>query len=183
MFVAQPYENDNSPQNQKAPAKKASTTTTVLHQEQRLRSHLQYYANRGRQYHSKGAIKLASQAFSECIRISKQLLLSPNYSSDELSGIELLFMASHNMAACCNQLRSASLGEKILRELYAIVVELCETEHYPRELRLDALAVLDKSLFSLASQMAYMGKLASIRQLIDGTESFAERISKEMGAA
>ncbi|MGH1485965.1 MAG: hypothetical protein ACRBCI_07055, partial [Cellvibrionaceae bacterium] len=162
------------------PTQTLSSAPAILHEEERLRSHIQYYANRGRQYHNKGALKKAADSFAECIRISKLLLLSNNYKTTELSGIELLFMASHNMAACCNQLREARQGEAILRELYTQVVSLCDSRHYSQSVRLEALSVLDKSLFSLASQMAYMGKASGIQELIAKTEAFADSVSKSL---
>lgn len=151
-----------------------------LQKEQRLRSHLQYHADRGRQYHSKGAIKRAAESFNECIRISQQLLLSKHYQDQESSGIELLFIASHNMAACCNLLASAQQGEDILHQLYQQVITLCGDPSLTKGLRLEALAVLDKCLFSLASQMAYIGKYSEIQALITRTESFAENVSQAL---
>jgi hypothetical protein len=172
--------NEKTSEDKARSAKALSSAPAVLHEEERLRSHLHYYANRGRQYHNKGAIKKAADSFAECIRISKLLLFSNQRKGSELSGIELLFMASHNMAACCNQLRSASHGETILRELYVQVVSLCDGCHLSRQTRLEALSVLDKSLFSLASQMAYMGQTSEIQELIYKTESFAENVSKKL---
>ena len=169
-------------QSTEAPASTPAAPQDRVHEEERLRAHIHYHANRGRQYHSKGALKKAADSFAECIRISKLLLLSNNHKTNELSGIELLFMASHNMAACCNQLRDARQGETILRELYTQVVSLCDSQQYNQAVRLEALSVLDKSLFSLASQMAYMGKASGIQTLIAKTEAFADSVSRKLQA-
>lgn len=178
MLAAITAQEDTRSAHKQGQAKK-HTSDLMYQEEQRLRAHLQYYANRGRQYHAKGAIKKAAESFNECIRISRLLLLSKETNEDH-SGLELLFIASHNMAACCNQLQAASEGEKILRDLYRQVVNLCENTDYHRDIRLEALSVLDKSLFSLASQMAYMGQLEPLQALINYTESLAEKINNEL---
>lgn len=151
-----------------------------LQKERRLRSRLQYHTKRGHQYHSKGDIKQAAKSFNECIRISQKLLLSRHQQANESSGIELLFIASHNMAACCNLLASAKRGESILHALYTQLLKLCGHTSLSRNIRLEALSVLDKCLFSLASQMAYIGKYSEIQALIVHTEKLAEAISSDL---
>ncbi len=157
------------------------TPLELNHEDQRLYSYWCYYAEKGRSCHEQSSTKRALEAFQECIRISKLLLHCVNNKTREISGIELMFIASHNLAACHNQLHQASLGEIVLRELHTQIIDLCESLKNPRDLRLEALSVLDRSLFSLTSQLAYMGRLSEIHGLIENTETFADKVSKQLG--
>lgn len=159
------------------------TRSILLHidnEEQRLRQRWQRIYKKALELHGEGHIKAAAKRFSECLAIAQQLKLVPSTRTKQPSVFELSFMASHNLAACYNQLWSAADAEAILREHFTRVVKYCSDPMKPKKCRLDALANLDNSLFSLASQMAHIGKLAELQELIRVTEEFAEGIALQL---
>jgi hypothetical protein len=162
------------------------STLYIVNEEKKLRSYWRYYANKGKDFHNRGLLKQAVTAFDECHLISKLLLKSLGSHSQNCarpqhcSGVELLFMSCHNLAACYNKLQLATNGENILRKFYSQIIDLCSNKSETRELRLEALSILDESLFSLASQLGYMGKTLEVRKLINQTCTFAQDFANDL---
>lgn len=146
-----------------------------------LRNYWRYYAARAHQFHKHGKISKAATLFSQCIQISDKLLHSPSKNDDRQSGIELFYFASHNLAACQNQLHQGTAAEHTLYTAYKTVIDLCENKQADNEVKLDALGILDKSLFSFISQLAYLGKVEPINAFIKKTDEFAEKMFSSLG--
>ncbi len=77
-------------------------------------------------------------------------------------------------------MHTANKAKETLLHAYQQCIWLCEHPDAARAIKLDALAVLDKSLFSLASQLAYMAQVESIQDLIIETDNFAQRIQNQL---
>lgn len=143
-----------------------------------LRSHWHHNSAKAHTLHKNGNIELATALFTQCVSIASKLLRSKSPNGTEQSGIELLYFASHNLSACQNLLRQGTNAEHTLRHAYYTIVELCEAQDITYDTKLDALAVLDKSLFSLTSQLAYLGKVEQIHALILVTDTVAGKTLK-----
>lgn len=139
-----------------------------------LRSYWRYYAGKAHALHKNGKAKQAIKLFAQCISIAN-CLLHKKIEHTQQSGIELHYFASHNLAACQNQLQLGTDAEHTLRQSYQTIINLCSEPKVHYETKLDALSVLDKSLFSLTSQLAYLGKIGEIHELIAQTDQFAEK--------
>jgi hypothetical protein len=143
-----------------------------------LRSHWHHSATKAHTLHKNGHIERAVTLFTQCVSIASKLLHSKSPTQTEQSGIELLYFASHNLSACQNLLSQGTNAEHTLRHVYYTIVELCEAPNITYETKLDALSVLDKSLFSLTSQLAYLGKVEQIHPLILVTDAVAGKTLK-----
>lgn len=144
----------------------------------RLRSRWYEYAEQAHKLNKQGQHRECIKLFERCIDISLNLITADKYSTT--NAVSLYYYSSHNLAACYNQIQKAKQGETLLRNVYEFIVLVCQNKALPRELRLDALASLDKSLFSLSAQLAYMGKTAGIHPLIRETEKIAETCMMEL---
>jgi len=96
------------------------------------------------------------------------------------SGLAMLYQSSHNLSACHNSEGKPQLSIDILNNLYENVLSIVKNKFKPRVLRLEALANLDKSLFSLVSQLGYINDTDKIHDLILKTESIASQVSDEL---
>ena len=143
-----------------------------------LRSYWLQNAAKAHTLHKNGNIKHAAVLFTQCVSIASKLVSTKSSNEAEQTGIELLYFASHNLSACQNLLRQGTNAEQTLRHVYYTIVELCEAPDVTYETRLEALAVLDKSLFSLTSQLAYLGKAEQIHALIFMTDAVADKTLK-----
>ncbi|MFT6388434.1 MAG: hypothetical protein ACJAUP_001816 [Cellvibrionaceae bacterium] len=157
---------------------KYDSRTLVANNYDQLRYDWRHNADKAHSLHKNGKIKHATVLFTQCISIATKLLHTQSQNNPEQSGIELLYFASHNLAACQNLLRQGTNAEHTLRHVYQTIIELCEAPNIAYETKLEALAVLDKSLFSLTSQLAYLGKVEQIHTLIKMTDTLAERTLK-----
>jgi hypothetical protein len=158
----------------------ASKKSNPIDEEQRLYAYWNFYITQGYRKHKEGCVKGAITAFQEGIRIGHLLLKLSHQNAQQFSAIDLLHTAAHNLAACYNQMGCASRGESLLHSIYQLVTEECDNPVTSKANRLEALTVLDKSLFSLISQRAYMGKVSNVHQLIKDTETLAERVSESL---
>ena len=153
----------------------SSEATTELYLEpNQLHACWQHYAEHGRHYKQQGHSLRAAEKFSECIRISQLLIDSKASLKGGNSACELLYFSSHNLSACFNCLHRASEAELKLRSVYKVLFEVMADSDLSKTLRLEALAVMDRCLFSLCSQLAYMGKISKLYQLIERTESLVK---------
>jgi hypothetical protein len=143
-----------------------------------LRSFWYHNAVKAHKLHKNGEIKHAIVLFTQCVSIASKLLHTKSPNEAGQSGIELLYFASHNLSACQNIFHQGTNAEHTLRHVYYTITEFCESPEISYQTKLDALAVLDKCLFSLTSQLAYLGKADQIRSLIVVTDAIAERTLK-----
>ena len=92
----------------------------------------------------------------------------------------MLFQATHNLAACYNASGQNQSGTKTLTELHLYLTYTISNSTKERSQRLEALAILDRVLFSLASQLAYENQVTEIHKLIRLTEQVAEHASRQL---
>lgn len=161
-----------------------SNSPTQLKQDVKssLQKYWHYYASKGRESHLNGRLRQATDYFIESVRIGKALVLDELKDSkkNQQHGIELLYIASHNLASCYNGQNKSTQGEDILKECHDAIITISMDNSYSNTLRLEALCVLKKSLFSLSSQLAYMNKPAEIHSLINKTEQIATCLQKQL---
>jgi len=173
------------------PIREETSDSTSTHTEHainsydQLRSYWRHYAGKAHVLHKSGKVKQAARLFTQCIAIAKCLLHTTSQNKDhsgqeQSSGIALHYFASHNLAACLNQLELGTRAEHTLRHTYQTIIDLCEAPSIKYEVKLDALSILDKSLFSLTSQLAYLGKVDQIHTLIMQTDHFAETTTQRL---
>ena len=125
----------------------------------------------GSQCHQQRSFAQAIACFIKALKTSESLVTKSN--SHPLNGIEMAYSASHNLAACYNSCGKGMAGKQVLQRLHEQLMAITQHAQYSRGLRLNALAFLDKSLFSLASQLAYMNQVDSIHTIISDTEAIA----------
>lgn len=147
-----------------------------------LQKYWHYYTSKGRENHSKGHLKEAASYFLEAVRIGRALIVDELTKGkvSEQQGVELLYIASHNLASCYNGQNQSTKGESILKECHDCIIAISMDATKSNELRLESLCVLKKSLFSFASQLAYMNKPADIHSLIDKTEKIANTLQRQL---
>ena len=96
------------------------------------------------------------------------------------SSVDMLVIASHNLsAALCAQKRTMD-AEHCLKKLHHLVSQLCVNPLIGRELRIDALANLDRSLLSLTSVQGSLGLIESIQRTIENTEVTADVAARQL---
>lgn len=107
-------------------------------------------------------------------------LLKTQFFQDKKSGLEMLYFSSHNLAACYNTLHKSALATDVLKELHQDLMAIVQNRFASRKLRIEALANLDKSLFSLCSQLAYTNQTKDIHALILQTENVASMVYSQL---
>ena len=125
------------------------------------------------QAHKQKKYALAVEHFKKCFAISKALREHFFDLQTQKSGIELFYFSAHNLSACLNSQQQGVTAKETLLELHNYLIEITTNQTKPRLLRIEALSFLDKSLFSLSSQLAFLNKIESIHTLIQHTESIA----------
>jgi hypothetical protein len=138
-----------------------------------LYNYWNFHIQKGYQKHKGGCIPAALKAFQEGVKVGLLIMNLKQNEDCDFNAMDLIYTASHNLAACYNKLGHASKGETILDQTYQLIVKQCGNDQLTQSKRLEALTTLDKSLFSLISQRAYMGNLINIHKLIKDTERFA----------
>jgi hypothetical protein len=136
--------------------------------------------------HNKRDHKTAQQLFSRAealatlqLNICQQSPQSTNLWHG-FSTVDMLVIASHNLsAALCAQKRTID-AEHCLKKLHRLVSQLCVNPLIGRELRLDALANLDRSLLSLTSVLGSLGLIESIQTTIKNTEVTADMAARQL---
>jgi len=147
-----------------------------------LQKYWQYYSDKGRNFHTKGMLKEASHYFLESVRVAQALIFDDIHRNPDgkYSGIEMLYIASHNLASCHNQQNDMAEGELVLRTCHREISELAINKKHSKALRLESLCVLERSLFSLASQLAFMNKPAQVHRLIDETGKVVDGLQQQL---
>ncbi|ODS23220.1 hypothetical protein AB835_09995 [Candidatus Endobugula sertula] len=131
-------------------------------------------------FHQHKNFKHAVTHFKISISISKRIKENLPHLSHQKSGLEMLYISSHNLAACYNSEGQCTKATQTLEELHTCLMNISCHPNKIRALRLEALANLDKSLFSLCSQLAYMNRLNEIHEIIMQTECLADHVSNEL---
>ncbi len=85
-------------------------------------------------------------------------------------GIKLWVMANHNAAASYNHAKLIPKATAILEHNHGFLMDISQDESLRRELRIEALGFLQQTLFSLATQYAYLGQNHSVYRVIFDTE-------------
>ena len=130
--------------------------------------------------------KTAQQLFSRAEALAT-LQLDICQQSPQINGlwhgfstVDMLVIASHNLsAALCAQKRTMD-AEHCLKKLHRLVSQLCVNPLIGRELRIDALANLDRSLLSLTSVLGSLGLVESIQRTIENTEVTADAAARQL---
>lgn len=153
------------------------TNTTIANKQ-----HQQWMLNnqQGHQHHKRGMFSKAIAFFSASSTIAKQLQEESINNIVKKSGLEMLYISSHNLAACYNAYNKSQEATETLRELHRTLSNMASNKYQKRSLRLEALANLDKSLFSFASQLGYINHTEEIHDIIMSTEHIAANVSKEL---
>ena len=113
---------------------------------------------------------LAAKHFSHSVEMSKEL---KEYFFTDNSGISMLYSSSHNLSACLNANKKSLEAKHVLLELHEYLIEVITNRFKKNKIRLEALSHLDKSLFSLSSQLGYINEVENIHALIRRTETIA----------
>ncbi len=138
------------------------------------------HTNNAYYFHQRKDLTKAIHHFKEALTISKKVRnVVPEDHSLE-SGLAMFYQSSHNLSACLNAERKAQQSIDILNDLYTSVMSIAKNKFKTRPLRLEALANLDKSLFSLVSQLGYVNDTSKIHDLILKTEIMASQVSREL---
>lgn len=94
--------------------------------------------------------------------------------------VTMRVISGHNLAASLMAAGDCSKAEQTLLKLHKDIVLLCEDCGALRCVRLEALAQLETSLFSLSSQLSYTGKTDDLHKLIVSTEQVAELTAQQL---
>lgn len=133
----------------------------------------QYFNAAAYQAHKQNKYAQATKHFQKSLSLSLELKENFFEINTKKSGIELYYFSAHNLAACLNTQQKGIVAKDTLLALHNYLIELVTNQFKPRILRMEALSFLDKSLFSLSSQLAYLNKVENIHALITHTETIA----------
>jgi hypothetical protein len=142
----------------------------------------QYYSQ-AYQAHRAKKITLAIDYFTKSLSISETLI---DYFFDDYpanSGIAMMYSSSHNLSACLNIQHQALEAKRVLLAFHDRLIDILCNTFKPKPLRLEALAYLDKSLFSVTSQLAYINEVENIHAIILKTETVASNTAQKIFTA
>ncbi len=115
----------------------------------------------------------AAAYFADSLTVSKALKERFFNNNENSSGIGMLYFSSHNLSACLNANQKSLEAKHVLLELHEYLIEVVTNRFKSKKLRIEALSYLDKSLFSLSSQLGYINEVENIHGLIRQTEEIA----------
>ena len=138
------------------------------------------YYQKGCQLHQLHRFTCAIHYFLRCFTIGNSLKDNASTMQLEINGIGMMFSASHNLAACHNAIGNNKKATEQLSKTHAYLMATATNTFKERALRMEALANLDKSLFSLSSQLAYENQVTKIHSLILETENVAASVAEEL---
>lgn len=96
------------------------------------------------------------------------------------SVVDRLVIANHNLSASLCAQKKTPDAEHCLKKLHNLVSQLCINPLIGRELRIDALANLDRSLFSLTKVLSDLGLFDRIQCTIENTELTADTAARQL---
>lgn len=94
--------------------------------------------------------------------------------------IDMWVTAIHNLSATLDAAGQGNEAEDLLRRLHRDLLSICLMPDGQRHMRIAALACLDTTLFSLASQLGKAGKAGDIYQLICESDRVGETAAKQL---
>ena len=96
------------------------------------------------------------------------------------SVVDMLVIANHNLSASLCAQKKTPDAEHCLKKLHSLVSQLCINPLIGRELRIDALANLDRCLFSLTKVLNDLGLFDHIHRTIENTELTADLAARQL---
>lgn len=142
----------------------------------------QYYSM-GNSAHKQQKFAKATTYFERCIGLCNKLSQQDLSKEKPLANKTLpkmLYQASHNLAACNNAMGRGLSAKDILTKLHDQFIHIVSCPKHNRSIRLDVLAYIDQSLFSLTSQLAYLNQVDEIHSIIIKTENIVTAVSKHL---
>jgi len=130
----------------------------------------EYLNHEGRRSHKSNQIKHAIHYFEQAAQVSVYMRYFIPKHPEVYSGLYMAYMSNHNLAACYNSNQQCAKGKEVLLELHNNLMTITANRFNPKALRLEALAIIDKSLFSLVSQLAYLNDTSDIHSYIKETD-------------
>ena len=103
----------------------------------------------GNAAHQQQQFTKAVTYFEKCIDLCKELSRQTPIINHTKTLPEMLHQASHNLAACHNAMGRGLLAKKVLKKLHNQCIRVASCSNQPRSIRLEVLANIDQSLFSL----------------------------------
>jgi hypothetical protein len=140
------------------------------------------YYSMGNSAHKQQQFTKAAAYFEKCIEICTEMLRQKLFKEGRLVKTlpEMLYQASHNLAACHNAMGRGLFAKNILTKLHNHFIHIAGCPNHTRSVRLDVLAHIDQSLFSLTSQLAYLNQVNEIHSIIVKTEDIVTVVSKHL---
>ncbi len=136
--------------------------------------------------HNDNNHQTAQKLFSQADAIASQQLEACQKSTQShklwrgFSVIDMLVIANHNLSASLCAQKKTPDAELCLKKLHNRVSLLCINPLIGRELRIDALANLDRSLLSLTKVLGDRGSFSHIHQTIEHTELTADTAVRQL---
>lgn len=127
------------------------------------------------------ALRLFGSA-AEVASLTLELDEQPNQTSGTAreSPVERLVAANHNLSASLCAQQQTLAAEQVLTQLHSQVMALCLSNNVQRPLRIDALACLETTLFSLSAHLGHQGKVDTLHSIIEETERVAEQAAQTL---
>ena len=132
----------------------------------------------GNAAHQQQQFTKAVTYFKKCIALCTELSRQTPIINYTKTLPEMLHQTSHNLAACHNAMGQGLLAKKVLKKLHDQFIRVASCSNQPRSIRLEVLANIDQSLFSLTSQLAYLNQVEEVHALIVTTENVVTTASR-----
>jgi hypothetical protein len=132
----------------------------------------------GNAAHQQQQFTKAVTYFKKCIDLCTELSRQAPIINHTKTLPEMLHQASHNLAACHNAMGRGLLAKKVLKKLHDQFIRVASCSNQLRSIRLEVLANIDQSLFSLTSQLAYLNQLEAIHPNIVKPENVVTAASR-----
>lgn len=130
----------------------------------------------GTQCHQAAEYQSSCEYFQAGVEIS-QMLLSKQPCP---AMIAMRVIAGHNLSASYVAQGRNQFAESTLYAAHAEICALCQNDILKRCVRLEALSQLKTTLFSLTSQLGFMGKSVHLHEVITEAESIAEQTAQQL---
>lgn len=136
--------------------------------------------NMGTKAHQEGHYSEAFKLFGSAGEVASLVLEKQCRESDQESAVEMLVIATHNLSAtlCAQQQNQAA--EEVLTQLHCQLMAMSLNRDAKRQTRVDAVASLKTTLFSLTTHLGYQRKLDALHSVIEETERVAEQAAREL---
>ncbi len=142
----------------------------------------QFHQHQGYQYHQKSQYQKAVISFRTSQDIAWKLVMADDKACSQ-DCWDMLFNASHHLAASYNSMGHNKQATDLLHHLHQHLLLVIADTFRQRAQRLCALAILDNTLFSLTSQLAYENRVTEIHKAIATTEALAEEFADQFLSA